>query len=143
MAAKDTRRAKVDPSRIRLMERWQTQMKEKGFDLKGYMDSVTPAESDTARPPAQIPSAADVQTRSQPDSTPEKVPARDRIPEAGKVTERDMAREEPSRPVTSTPPVMQAGTHAVSPVAQGLKPGLKSRTSGRRYPTPCGRPFLI
>lgn len=123
VAAKDTRRAKVDPSRIRLMERWQTQMKEKGFDLKGYMDSVTPAESDTARPPAQIPSPADVQTRSQPDSTPEKVPVRERIPEAGKVTERDMAREEPSRPVTSTPPVMQAGTHAVSPAAQGAKAG--------------------
>nr|WP_318384819.1 conjugative transfer relaxase/helicase TraI [uncultured Enterobacter sp.] len=123
VAAKDTRRAKVDPSRIRLMERWQTQMKEKGFDLKGYMDSVTQAESDTASLPEQIPSTADVQTRSQPDSTPEKVPARDSIPDAGKVTERDVAREEPSRPVTSTPSVMQTGTHAVSPAAQGAKAG--------------------
>lgn len=33
VAAKDTRRAKVDPSRMRLMERWLGQMKEKGFDL--------------------------------------------------------------------------------------------------------------
>ena len=29
VAAKDTRRAKVDPSRLRLMERWLGQMKEK------------------------------------------------------------------------------------------------------------------
>ncbi|WP_238085644.1 conjugative transfer relaxase/helicase TraI [Pseudescherichia vulneris] len=40
IAAKDTRRAKVDPSRMRLMERWQGQMKDKGFDLKEYMESV-------------------------------------------------------------------------------------------------------
>jgi conjugative transfer relaxase protein TraI len=40
VAAKDTRRAKVDPSRLRLMERWQEQMKEKGFDLRAYQESV-------------------------------------------------------------------------------------------------------
>ena len=40
VAAKDTRRAKVDPSRMRLMERWLGQMKEKGFDLKAYQESV-------------------------------------------------------------------------------------------------------
>ena len=45
VAAKDTRQAKVDPSRLRLMERWLGQMKEKGFDLKAYQESVVPRES--------------------------------------------------------------------------------------------------
>jgi conjugative transfer relaxase protein TraI len=44
VAAKDTRRAKVDPSRLRLMERWQGQMKEKGFDLQTYQESLVPRE---------------------------------------------------------------------------------------------------
>ncbi|QEM94328.1 conjugative relaxase (plasmid) [Kosakonia radicincitans] len=42
IAAKNTRKAKVDPSRLRLMERWQTQMKEKGWDMKAYQESVVP-----------------------------------------------------------------------------------------------------
>lgn len=37
VAAKDTRQAKVDPSRLRLMERWNQQMRDKGFDLHDYM----------------------------------------------------------------------------------------------------------
>ncbi|MGK3212800.1 MobF family relaxase [Enterobacter kobei] len=45
VAAKDTRRAKVDPSRMRLMERWLVQMKEKGFDLKAYQESVVPRDA--------------------------------------------------------------------------------------------------
>lgn len=44
VAAKDTRRAKVDPSRLRLMERWLGQLKEKGFDLRAYQDSIQPSE---------------------------------------------------------------------------------------------------
>ena len=48
VAAKDTRRAKVDPSRLRLMERWLGQMKDKGYDLKAYQESVVPRE-DTMR----------------------------------------------------------------------------------------------
>ncbi|ELW1648880.1 conjugative transfer relaxase/helicase TraI [Enterobacter oligotrophicus] len=57
VAAKDTRRAKVDPSRLRLMERWIGQMKEKGFDLKAYQESVVPREAglrDTPPQPAQV-----------------------------------------------------------------------------------------
>lgn len=46
VAAKDTRQAKVDPSRMRLMERWVKQMDEKGFDIFGYMN--TAAERATA-----------------------------------------------------------------------------------------------
>ncbi|MDK9888574.1 conjugative relaxase, partial [Enterobacter kobei] len=56
VAAKDTRRAKVDPSRMRLMERWLGQMKEKGFDLKAYQESVVPRDAglrETAPQPEQ------------------------------------------------------------------------------------------
>lgn len=36
VAAKDTRQAKQDPSRLRLMERWLGQMRDLGFDMKAY-----------------------------------------------------------------------------------------------------------
>lgn len=54
VAAKDTRQAKVDPSRLRLMERWLGQMKEKGFDLKAYQESVVPPEN-TSRETSPVP----------------------------------------------------------------------------------------
>ncbi len=44
VAAKDTRRAKVDPSRLRLMERWIGQMTEKGWNIREYQASVVPRE---------------------------------------------------------------------------------------------------
>jgi hypothetical protein len=53
VAAKDTRRAKVDPSRLRLMERWLGQMKEKGFDLKAYQESVVPRDAGLRETPPQ------------------------------------------------------------------------------------------
>ncbi|QLY00912.1 MULTISPECIES: conjugative transfer relaxase/helicase TraI [Enterobacter] len=53
VAAKDTRRAKVDPSRMRLMERWLGQMKEKGFDLKAYQESVVPRDAALREAPPQ------------------------------------------------------------------------------------------
>lgn len=53
VAAKDTRRAKVDPSRMRLMERWLGQMKEKGFDLKAYQESVVPRDAGLRDTPPQ------------------------------------------------------------------------------------------
>lgn len=55
VAAKDTRRAKVDPSRLRLMERWLGQMKEKGFDLEAYQASVTPRDADDPGHPLRSP----------------------------------------------------------------------------------------
>ena len=86
VAAKDTRRAKVDPSRLRLMERWLGQMKEKGFDLKGYQASVTPRDTGLRDMPPQqdrtprTPEARQTDTLSQPAlATPEKIPA-DRAP---------------------------------------------------------------
>lgn len=44
VAAKDTRQAKVDPSRLRLMERWLGQLKDRGYDLKAYQASVVPRD---------------------------------------------------------------------------------------------------
>lgn len=53
VAAKDTRQAKVDPSRLRLMDRWLGQMKDKGFDLKAYQASVVPREAAARGTPQQ------------------------------------------------------------------------------------------
>lgn len=67
VAAKDTRRAKVDPSRLRLMERWLGQMKEKGFDLKGYQASVTPRDTGLRdMPPQQDPVSPAMPVRAEP-----------------------------------------------------------------------------
>ncbi|VYU35654.1 conjugative relaxase [Metakosakonia massiliensis] len=44
VAAKDTRQAKVDPSRLRLMERWIGQMTEKGWNIREYQAGVVPRE---------------------------------------------------------------------------------------------------
>lgn len=106
VAAKDTRRAKVDPSRMRLMERWLGQMKEKGFDLKAYQESVVPRDAglrETAPQPEQGHQAKPVpagpeQSSLQTSSTAEKsvdTPAQpaereslSRQPEAGMVVKR-------------------------------------------------------
>ncbi|MFS7282023.1 conjugative transfer relaxase/helicase TraI [Serratia proteamaculans] len=58
VAAKDTRQAKVDPSRLRLTERWDKQMKGLGFDMKAYQDSVTPRDPLT-QPELPEPDAAE------------------------------------------------------------------------------------
>ncbi|MFK3662741.1 conjugative transfer relaxase/helicase TraI [Scandinavium sp. NPDC088450] len=50
VAAKDTRQAKVDPSRLRLMERWIRQMQDKGFDLQGYMQTAAQRARDRDLP---------------------------------------------------------------------------------------------
>ncbi|HDR2474381.1 conjugative transfer relaxase/helicase TraI [Enterobacter kobei] len=76
VAAKDTRRAKVDPSRLRLMERWLGQMKEKGFDLKAYQESVVPPDTgsrDTVPQPERVspamPARAEPEDGTQPEKT--------------------------------------------------------------------------
>ncbi|ELY4436134.1 conjugative transfer relaxase/helicase TraI [Cronobacter sakazakii] len=51
VAAKDTRQAKVDPSRLRLRERWLGQMKDLGWDMQEYQDSLRPPEKDGAAEP--------------------------------------------------------------------------------------------
>jgi len=45
VAAKDTRAAKVDPSKMRLLERWQNQMKDMGFDIQDYKKSLKPVDT--------------------------------------------------------------------------------------------------
>ncbi|ELY6251546.1 conjugative transfer relaxase/helicase TraI [Cronobacter sakazakii] len=52
VAAKDTRQAKVDPSRLRLRERWLGQMKDLGWDMQEYQDSLRSPEKDGAAEPA-------------------------------------------------------------------------------------------
>ncbi|WP_105699975.1 conjugative transfer relaxase/helicase TraI [Cronobacter dublinensis] len=52
VAAKDTRQAKVDPSRVRLRERWLGQMKALGWDMQEYQDSLRSPEKDGAAEPA-------------------------------------------------------------------------------------------
>ncbi len=71
VAAKDTRQAKVDPSRLRLMERWLGQLKDRGYDLKAYQDSVVP-RSDASRDmrPQPVKSAPEQPGRTETVDTP-------------------------------------------------------------------------
>ncbi|ELU5570847.1 conjugative transfer relaxase/helicase TraI [Escherichia coli] len=71
VAAKDTRQAKVDPSRLRLMERWLGQLKDRGYDLKAYQDSVVP-RSDASRDmrPQPVKSAPEQPGRMETVDTP-------------------------------------------------------------------------
>lgn len=97
VAAKDTRRAKVDPSRLRLMERWLGQMKEKGFDLKAYQESVVPRDAgprEAAMQPERVSPAPTVGT--VPESvTPEKAPMTGKVPEQQDVSpERETANRQ-------------------------------------------------
>ncbi|KKY80319.1 conjugal transfer protein TraI [Enterobacter cloacae] len=81
VAAKDTRQAKVDPSRLRLMERWLGQLKDKGYDLKAYQASVVPRE-DASR-----------EERPQPVKTEPEMPGREI---SADVPERQMQAAEPA-----------------------------------------------
>ena len=99
VAAKDTRQAKVDPSRLRLMERWLGQMKEKGFDLKAYQESVVPRESGLRDAPPQPDRATPVPasraepgavTRSAPEEKTGKSPESPEVP-----AERDDTARQP------------------------------------------------
>jgi conjugative relaxase-like TrwC/TraI family protein len=55
VAALDTRRAKVDPSRLRLMERWIGQMTEKGWNIREYQASVVPRDADRQTDVPELP----------------------------------------------------------------------------------------
>ncbi|ELY4112096.1 conjugative transfer relaxase/helicase TraI [Cronobacter turicensis] len=52
VAAKDTRQAKVDPSRLRLHERWLGQMKALGWDMQEYQTGLHAIEKAGAAEPA-------------------------------------------------------------------------------------------
>ncbi|WP_285131576.1 conjugative transfer relaxase/helicase TraI [Leclercia adecarboxylata] len=113
VAAKDTRQVKVDPSRLRLMERWLGQMKEKGFDLKAYQESVVPRESglrDAPRPPERItPVPAG---RAEPDAVARSAPEE----KTGKNPEL------PALPAERDNMARQPGSHLADPLRQ---PSLK------------------
>lgn len=105
VAAKDTRRAKVDPSRLRLMERWLGQMKEKGFDLKAYQESVVPRDAgprEAAMQPERVSPAPTVGT--VPESvTPEKAPMTGKTPEQQDVSpDRETANRQTAAQSTDT-----------------------------------------
>lgn len=124
VAAKDTRRAKVDPSRLRLMERWLGQMKEKGFDLKAYQESVVPRDAgqhDTPPQPERVspamPSRAEPETGTQPEKATrtEKSPQADAAP-AVRDTPVHQPEPQPSDRVSQSPPSL----------TQNLSPGRTS-----------------
>jgi len=113
VAAKDTRQAKVDPSRLRLMERWLGQMKEKGFDLKAYQESVVPRESglrDAPRSPEWItPVPAG---RAEPDAVARPAPEE----KTGKNPEL------PALPADRDDTARQAGSHLADTLRQPSLP---------------------
>ncbi|WP_035889975.1 MobF family relaxase [Kosakonia radicincitans] len=92
IAAKNTRKAKVDPSRLRLMERWQTQMKEKGWDMKAYQESVVPRTTPGDRPARRAPEPA----------APQKTPVGSDVPAASEQA-KGKARDEPGPQTRSGP----------------------------------------
>ncbi|EOW6430012.1 conjugative transfer relaxase/helicase TraI [Cronobacter sakazakii] len=117
VAAKDTRQAKVDPSRVRLRERWLGQMKALGWDMQEYQDSLrSPEKAGAAEPalsqaegPARVTPAAPEKTGAGPEaSLPEKVvPAEEKpqpatvrdVPAVSERTDRDQpAQAEKAEP---------------------------------------------
>lgn len=103
VAAKDTRQAKVDPSRVRLRERWLGQMKALGWDMQEYQDSLrSPEKAAAAEPaltqaegPARVtPSAPEKKGAVPETSLPEKGNAGEEKPEpAPAVSERTITAE--------------------------------------------------
>ena len=117
VAAKDTRQAKVDPSRLRLMERWIGQMTEKGWNIREYQAGVVPREP-VHTPPVSRPERTEKAIPGQ------AVPATLTFP-AYKKTERqepDRAGEPErekeaglTRPVSAVQPLTQEVATAIRP----------------------------
>jgi len=107
VAAKDTRQAKVDPSRLRLMERWLGQMKDKGYDLKAYM--VTAA----ARAVSRDASAPEMPENTLPSGEVKPVIAIAGQDMANATVAPGVAREAPSAEKSSPQPVPGEVTEAV------------------------------
>lgn len=104
VAAKDTRQAKVDPSRFRLMERWLKQMKEKGFDLKAYQDSVKPVEPEQPQPDIPAASTPDKATDSIPRETPPSPSQEQPQSEKTEVTKPEIVYSTQDKPLDATLP---------------------------------------
>lgn len=106
VAAKDTRQAKVDPSRLRLMERWLGQLKDKGYDLKAYQASVVPREAAArSTPPQPERVSSDMPGRTEPGAmmSPGQTPQPEKGPESPvQPAVRDSASRQPESRQTDT-----------------------------------------
>ncbi|MDI7511093.1 MobF family relaxase, partial [Cronobacter sakazakii] len=113
VAAKDTRQAKVDPSRLRLRERWLGQMKDLGWDMQVYQDSLRSPEKDGAAEPAL--------TQAEGPVAPEKTGA---VPEAG-LSEKAVPAEEKPEPATvrDVPAVSERTDREQSAQPEKAEPG--------------------
>lgn len=138
VAAKDTRQAKVDPSRLRLMDRWLGQMKEKGFDLKAYQESVVPRDAgprEAAMQPERVSLAPTI--GSVPESvTPEKAPMTGKAPEQQDVS--------PERETANRQTEAQSADTLRQPVHAGPEkmPGADTPLRERQLPTDAPLPEL-
>ncbi|STA63096.1 Multifunctional conjugation protein TraI [Citrobacter amalonaticus] len=135
VAAKDTRQAKVDPSRLRLMERWLGQLKDKGYDLKAYQASVVPRE-DASREvrPQPVKSEPEMPGREISANVPERQmqaaePAGKHAekggtaPEQSDVTAPSSSRQPAPQPVLSGPgPVLQPAGMTQTQPSKSLQP---------------------
>ncbi len=131
VAAKDTRQAKVDPSRLRLRERWLGQMKDLGWDMQEYQDSLRSPEKDgaaepaltQAEGPARVTPAVPEKTGAVPEaSLPEKGNAGEEKPgPASAVSERTITAEQPE-PLYEKPAGKERA--ADEQQAQKAQPGL-------------------
>ncbi|OAT35007.1 TraI family DNA-nicking and unwinding protein [Enterobacter soli ATCC BAA-2102] len=124
VAAKDTRRAKVDPSRLRMMERWLGQMKEKGFDLKAYQESVVPRDAgqrDTPPQPERVSPAMPARAEQEAGTQPEKATRTEKSPQA------DAAPAVRDTPAHQPEPQQPDSASQSSPsLTQNLSPGRTS-----------------
>ncbi|KGB10104.1 conjugative transfer relaxase protein TraI [Enterobacteriaceae bacterium ATCC 29904] len=133
VAAKDTRQAKVDPSRLRLMERWLGQLKDRGYDLKAYQASVVPRD-DASREMRPQPVKPE---HEMPDNTThggkhelqtaepvEKGTANNGIAqERSQVTPATSSRQPVPQPVMNSPgPVLQPAGMTQTPPSKSLQP---------------------
>ncbi|MBK0079761.1 conjugative relaxase [Kosakonia sp. S58] len=117
IAAKNTRKAKVDPSRLRLMARWLNQMNEKGWDMLAYQESVIPRDEVDAGAVA-IPAVhrQPVRDTTQPDATkapsPAEPPARDEQVTRSNEQRGQRDAEEPARSAEGRDPAEPVPTRS-------------------------------
>ena len=113
VAAKDTRQAKVDPSRLRLRERWLGQMKALGWDMQEYQDSLRSPEKARAAEPAL--------TQAEGPVAPEKTGA---VPETSIPEKGNAGKEKPEPATVRGVPAVSERTDREQPAqAEKAEPG--------------------
>ncbi|WP_105590431.1 conjugative transfer relaxase/helicase TraI [Cronobacter sakazakii] len=145
VAAKDTRQAKVDPSRLRLRERWLGQMKDLGWNMQEYQDSLRSPEKDGAAEPeltqAEGPVAPEKKDAVPQTSLPEKGNAGKEKPEPATVRDVPAVSERTDReqsvqpekadpgPEISMPEKGNAGKEKPEPATVRDVPAVSERTN--------------